>query len=401
MSHNKHRILGRDDFLHRLRLDSCLDTGALFDLLGLAAVVNDVVGHLDDRLISASSERKVNRVARELIVLRVGQPVHADADAERDRHFVADVHCFDVGKELEMRLLQLSQRLLPQNDQVLVLLDLAADAVDRRNIFVDLTVDQGSQERTADIFHAVKRFFVIVHVDEADDNALVIHFLNCQPDRRFVKQIQRDQGVLVAGRLDNVTVFLYLVERDTLHLNPVVAALVVNLQLHVLVRRGKGILRDGRENRTDRFAQDLLPVNNPVKCLVDPDNTPRIIEDSIGQIQLLEELFLHLSVFSGKTDHLVEQQNPAVQKLRYGDREINNQKYSKDNARRPADKVNQNIGQNHKKSQPERSVEISGELSLDLDSFFHRFPLPVGIRAFPRAGCPSSSPRAIIFCGKE
>ncbi len=142
-------------------------------------------------------------------------------------------------------------------------------------------------------------------------------------------------------------------------------------------------------------------MNNPVKCLVDPDNTPRIIEDSIGQIQLLEELFLHLSVFGGKTDHLVEQQNPAVQKLRYGDREINNQKYSKDNARRPADKVNQNIGQNHKKSQPERSVEISGELSLDLDSLFHRFPLPVGIRALPRTGRPSSSPRAIIFCGKE
>ncbi len=69
VSHNIHFILDSDNLLKRMCLDSRLDTRALLHLLALAAVICNILRHLDYSLVSAPSQRNINGIARKLVIL--------------------------------------------------------------------------------------------------------------------------------------------------------------------------------------------------------------------------------------------------------------------------------------------------------------------------------------------
>ena len=54
---------------------SCLDTGILLYLLALAAVVGNALRRLDDRLVTAASQRQINGGTGKLVVLRICQSI--------------------------------------------------------------------------------------------------------------------------------------------------------------------------------------------------------------------------------------------------------------------------------------------------------------------------------------
>ena len=121
---------------------SCLDTGILLYLLALAAVVGNALRRLDDRLVTAASQRQINGGTGKLVVLRIGQSIQTDTDTDGHRHLVADVHRLDLFQQIKTVLLQLCHCFFPHDYQILVLLQLLADTIQCRNVFIYLTVDQ-------------------------------------------------------------------------------------------------------------------------------------------------------------------------------------------------------------------------------------------------------------------
>ena len=92
VSHNEYIFLAGNNFTESLRLHAGLDTGILLYLLALTTVINNILRCLYNCLISASSKRQINRIARELIILRIGQTIQTDTDADGNRHFISDIN---------------------------------------------------------------------------------------------------------------------------------------------------------------------------------------------------------------------------------------------------------------------------------------------------------------------
>ena len=134
-----------------------------------------------------------------------------------------------------MVLLQQHERLLAQDDQVLVLFDLAADAVDRGDVLVDLSVDQGDEERAADVLDGLQRLLVVVQIDEAEHQALVVDFADRELDRRLIEQVERDER---ARQVGHAAVGDRL-QLDVLHEDGVITVLEVDLEpdLGLILRR--------------------------------------------------------------------------------------------------------------------------------------------------------------------
>ena len=92
MSHNEYIFLAGNNFTESLRLHTSLDTGILLYLLALASIVNDILRCLHNRLVSAPPKCEINRIARKLIILRIGQTIQTDTDADGNRHFISDIN---------------------------------------------------------------------------------------------------------------------------------------------------------------------------------------------------------------------------------------------------------------------------------------------------------------------
>ena len=255
MSHDEHKILAGDNLAECMRLHPRLHSCIFLYLLALAAVIGNALRRLDDRLIAAASQRKINGIARELIVLGIGQSVETDTDAERHRHLVSDVDRLHFLQQIKAALLQLCNHLLPENDKIFVLLELLADAVIAGNVFVDLTVDQRDQQRTSDLLYALERFLVVVEVNHSHGKTLVIHLLQGNVQRRLVIQIDRDQIAVVVLRLDHVAVLCHFLQRNLLEFGNVFIAVVFQLVLcliHAAVIR-QPVPCNRREERRDRL----------------------------------------------------------------------------------------------------------------------------------------------------
>ena len=78
MSHNEYIFLAGNNFTESLRLHTGLDTGILLYLLALASIVNDILRCLYNRLISAASERHIERLLGGLFAIGYGD-TRADA----------------------------------------------------------------------------------------------------------------------------------------------------------------------------------------------------------------------------------------------------------------------------------------------------------------------------------
>ena len=326
VSHDKDLVPGGDDLLQRLRLYPCLHAGCLLHLLCLAAVIHNISGHLHNRLITASSKGQIDRVSCKLIILCVRQAIHAKTDAQRNGHLIADVYRFRFGEKGKMRLLQLRQCFLAENNQVTILLHLTADSVNGCDVFVDLTVNQRNQNGFTNILQPIQSLIVVIDIDKTYDNALVVHFLDGQPLCGLIKQIQCNQRSAVAAVRYNIRILHHRVHRNPPHLYAKAASLIGNLETDPVLPGRKSILRQRREKGADLPARCLFLVHNTVKFVVGPDNPSCIIQNAVRKLQILQKSFLNLPVFRRKTDHFIDDQSPAVHAQRNNHHKITNGK---------------------------------------------------------------------------
>lgn len=72
--------------------------------------------------------------------------------------------------------------LLCKDEEELILVQLADDAAVSREILVQLALDQSSEKRLTNGFGTLQDFFVIIHVDQTENNLTVFDFRERLPD---------------------------------------------------------------------------------------------------------------------------------------------------------------------------------------------------------------------------
>ena len=80
MSHYYHTFLGAHKFFQRLGLYPCFYTGGLLHLLGLAAVVGNVVAVFDNNLVTAASQSHLYGNSGIFIILQIIRSIQANTD---------------------------------------------------------------------------------------------------------------------------------------------------------------------------------------------------------------------------------------------------------------------------------------------------------------------------------
>ena len=190
MSHDQHLILRIHQFAHRMRFDTCLDTGRFFQLLRFAAVVADLRAILDDRLIAAASQRHINRRSRILIVADVAVAVHTHTDTQRDSHIISDINRLDILQDRKAALLNLFRVLLLDHKQILVIFQLLDDTFHRHKILRNFPVNQGNQQGTAYLLDTLQRLVVVVEIDKSRHQTLVVDLLLAAQNLRLIAEIQ-------------------------------------------------------------------------------------------------------------------------------------------------------------------------------------------------------------------
>ena len=193
MPHNQNLILGYEQFTQRLCLDSRFDAGIVLLLLCLAAVELGAFRRADNRLIAAAAQAEINRHAGIFAVGRDRIAVHTGTDAERNSRLIADVQRLDILQQREAVFLYADQILLCKDKEELILVQLADDAAVSREILVQLALDQSSEKRLTNGFGTLHDFFVIVHVDQTENNLTVFDFRERFQMLRDVVHADRDE----------------------------------------------------------------------------------------------------------------------------------------------------------------------------------------------------------------
>ena len=175
MPHNDDTVFTCDDLTQRLCLHARLYSRIFLHLLALAAIIRNIFRRLYNGLIAAPSKRQIDRISCKLVILRIGQPVKPHTDTQCDCHLIADVDRLHILQHIKPVLLKLRHRLFPHNHQILILLHLLGDAVQRGNIFIDFSVYQGDQKGTPDLLHALQRLIVIIQINKPHRKALVVN----------------------------------------------------------------------------------------------------------------------------------------------------------------------------------------------------------------------------------
>ena len=239
VSHDQNPVPAGDDFVQRMRLHPRLHAGVLFHLLALSAIIADLLRRLHHRLVSAAPQCHINGCPRKLKILGIGQAVQTDSYADGDSHLVSDVHGLHIVQNLETLFAHLRHSPLTQDRQILVLLQLSADAVEAGNVFVHLPVDQRDQKGTANLFHALQRLIIIIQIDQTDRKGLVIIFLQSDLQRRLIEQVHRKQTALILLIFNDIAVVRCLPQGNPGKLRRILTVIVGNLKLYdaFLLRR--------------------------------------------------------------------------------------------------------------------------------------------------------------------
>ncbi len=146
MPHNDHLIRRLYGIPEGVRFDPGFDPGIFFFLDALAAIIQNIILCLYHYLIAAPGEGKVNGAAGIFLTLAECISLYADADTDGDGYILPHADVSNLIQQGKLVRLQLREKFVPEQENVLVLFQLAGDGVDIQHIFVDLPVDQGSQQ---------------------------------------------------------------------------------------------------------------------------------------------------------------------------------------------------------------------------------------------------------------
>ena len=212
VSHNIYFIFNRYDLLKCVCLHSGLNTGALLHLLALTAIIGNILRYLHHRLVTAASQRNINRITGKLIILRIAESVKSHTDADRHSHLITDIDRLDIFQQIKAAFLQLHGCLLAHDHKILVLLQLPADSVKCSNILIHLTIDQGDQQGAPHFFHALQRFIIIIQIDQTYGQRLVVHFTKRDLQRCLIKHVKGNQVTVIPLCFYDITVLRHLAQ---------------------------------------------------------------------------------------------------------------------------------------------------------------------------------------------
>ena len=263
-----------------------------------------------------------------------------------------------------MVLFQLVKGLLAHDDQVLVLLHLAADTVDGRKVLGHLSVDQRDQKGFSDILKRIDCFLIVVDIDKSDHHALIIHFLDGNAGRCVIDQEQGIQfalsGLVIQhciGRqkISHIQLLDLREERGPLHLD---------LDPDLLLIFGKSLSANCREDGRDRAAVVRILVDRRAKCIIEPHDLACLIQKRVGNIKVLQELALQFAVGSSEFHHFPAQDLAVIEIHIQRKDKIDHKKNGQNNADRPVNEVDQHGDSCQEQPQKNRYFEKGAEFLL-------------------------------------
>ena len=239
----------------------------------------------------------------------------------------------------------MQRRLLAHDDEIFIFLQLPADAVQRGNVLIHLPVDQRDQQRSSDFFHALQRLVIVVQIDQAHRQRLVVHLPQGDLQRRLVEQIQGDQITVISFGLNDITVFSHLAQGDLLQLGDKIAVLILDVKLDLVLPFPSRELIPGnrRKQRRDRLAVSLLLMNQPLKCDIGPDHLARFVQQRMRQLEIPQESSLDLPVLRGKTDQFIHDHRLIIKHHIKNDGNIKHDKNTEHDARPVIYEIDQDI----------------------------------------------------------
>ena len=219
VSHDKHLVLGGNDFLEGKCFDSCLHSCIFLHLLALTAEVGNTFRRFDDDLIAATAECQINGSSCKFIILSIGKSVRTDSHTECDRHIVTDVDRLDIFQQVKAVFLQPFQRLFANDDEKFIFFHLLHNTVIGCKIFIEFSLDQRRQKGTSDFLDALEGFLVIVYIQKSDTEGLVIVLAQRDLQRSLIKQIQNDHKSLISAfGFKDIAVLHHFSQWDLAHL---------------------------------------------------------------------------------------------------------------------------------------------------------------------------------------
>ena len=196
VSHDDDILTALDDLAKGMRLDSRLNAGIALHLLGLAAVVRNLILLLDHDLITASPQCKVNCRTGVLIALVVRGTADSYTDTQGYRHLIADLDRLDILQDAEFVLSQLLQIFIFEYNEIFVFLNLPHQSIHFGKVLVYLTVDQSNQQGTLHVLDAVQCLIIVVNIDQRCHLFLLQILLLIVVQLRLVKEVHRRQELL-------------------------------------------------------------------------------------------------------------------------------------------------------------------------------------------------------------
>ena len=174
MSHDEYFFGLVDQLFERVTDDSGFSLIALFYGLQLAAEVFDLEVAFDDSLISAASERQIQRRVRVSFGLRQVLAADTDADTQARRKVRARFQMSDFIKDVKFRGGHSLQVLLLKPDQISAVAHSADRCVDLSRPLAEQLIDLSGECQPRRRARVADQFIVVINLDFGDTRLLRI-----------------------------------------------------------------------------------------------------------------------------------------------------------------------------------------------------------------------------------
>ena len=122
-------------------LNPGFNTGSLFHLFCLTAVIRNLIPRFDNRLVTAPAQRQIDSILSPCIGLSIGNRIHANADTHGHGHFISNVNLPDFIQNGKTAGLNRRHMFMIHNKGVSVLFHLCDDGIIRLHVLGYLSLD--------------------------------------------------------------------------------------------------------------------------------------------------------------------------------------------------------------------------------------------------------------------
>ena len=371
VTHNQQFVFCIHQFPHCMRFDAGFNTGRLLKLLGFSAVIADSRSVLDYSLIAAPAQSHVNGGSGIFVVRYIAGSVHTHTDAERNRHLVPDINSLNIFQKRKTVLLNLFRILLLDDKKIFILLELLNNPIHIGDIFVNLTVNQCRKKGASHLFHALQRLFIIIEINQARYQLLVINLPLIGEYFRLIKQIDSQQGLF----RDPLSFFqlqaLILIHINLPDINPVKFPVKRRMDAGTFLHIFQNFFCNIRKNSRQALSTAFVLFHNSPEGTVHPNQMAFRISYRIWHRHLREKLLLHPCIFCRKLHQSAHQPFSPVQEQPQGNYNIKQGKSRHSKAGLGADRTHNQVCRHQKNRQYYRPLQIKTQLALYFCIFSH------------------------------